>query len=69
MKSKKEEKRHDEKLWCPYCEDELANSQMPFCQPCKVETFNCPSCGKPVVRTKRTCPSCGAKMKPAAPVK
>jgi predicted amidophosphoribosyltransferase len=67
MKSKKEERRHEEKLWCPYCEDELAGQQMPYCQPCKVETFNCPSCGKPTSRTKRVCPNCGAKMKPGVP--
>src|SRR5512143_2642516 len=47
MKTKKEARREEEKLWCPYCEDDLASSQMPYCQPCKVETFNCPSCGKP----------------------
>jgi predicted amidophosphoribosyltransferase len=66
MKTKKEARREEEKLWCPYCEDELAESQMPYCQPCKVETFNCPSCGKPAPRTKRICPSCGARMKPVS---
>jgi hypothetical protein len=34
MKTKREEKKQDQ--WCPYCEDEIANSQLPFCQPCKV---------------------------------
>ena len=50
--------------WCPYCEDELANSQLPFCQPCKLETFNCPTCGKPTPRNNKICPNCGAPMKP-----
>jgi hypothetical protein len=55
-----------EAAWCPYCEDELVNSQLPYCQPCKVETFNCPSCGKPAPRLKKVCPECGSSMKPAA---
>jgi hypothetical protein len=62
MKTKQEEKK--EERWCPYCEDELANSQLPYCQPCRVETFNCPDCGKPVPRLKKICPNCGASMKP-----
>jgi hypothetical protein len=64
MKTKREEKK--EQQWCPYCEDEIANSQLPFCQPCKVTQFNCPECGKTAPRTKKICPSCGAKMKPDA---
>jgi len=63
-KRKRVEKKSE--LWCPYCEDEIVNSQLPYCQPCKVETFNCPNCGRPVPRTKRTCPECGADMKPKA---
>jgi RNA polymerase subunit RPABC4/transcription elongation factor Spt4 len=50
--------------WCPYCEDELAKSQLPYCQPCKVEMFNCPECGRPTPRKNRVCPACGAEMKP-----
>jgi predicted amidophosphoribosyltransferase len=61
-KRKLEEKK--DQLWCPYCEDEIVNSQSPVCQPCKVETFNCPHCGKPVPRLKKICPSCGSTMKP-----
>jgi hypothetical protein len=62
MKRKRDEKA--EQRWCPYCEDEIANSQLPFCQPCKVETFNCPKCNTPVPRLKKICPKCGASMKP-----
>jgi hypothetical protein len=72
MKTSKEEKTVDKKLekkdepWCPYCEDDVATARLPFCQPCQVKTFKCPSCGKPAARTKRICPECGAKMKPGA---
>jgi hypothetical protein len=62
MKTKRPEKQ--EQVWCPYCEDEIANSQLPYCQPCKVETFNCPNCSTPVPRLKKICPKCGSSMKP-----
>ncbi len=63
---KKEERKIEEKeeRWCPYCEDEISKAKLPFCQPCQVTTFKCPSCGKPAPRNKRICPACGAKMKP-----
>jgi RNA polymerase subunit RPABC4/transcription elongation factor Spt4 len=64
MKTKRVEKK--EQQWCPYCEDELANSQFPYCQPCKVESFICLTCGKPVPRQNKICPKCGSPMKPAA---
>ena len=72
MKAAKENKKDTgktekkEERWCPYCEDDLARAELPYCQPCQVTTFNCPSCGKPAPRTKRVCPACGAKMKPGA---
>jgi predicted RNA-binding Zn-ribbon protein involved in translation (DUF1610 family) len=50
-------------LWCPYCDEEIMNSDLPFCQACKVVLFYCPNCSQPVERTKRTCPSCGANIK------
>jgi len=62
MKVKREEKEQD--VWCPYCDDELVNSQLPYCQPCKLTVFHCPGCGKVVPRRKKICPECGAKMKP-----
>lgn len=62
MKTKRVEEKNQS--WCPYCEDEIAGSQLPFCQPCKLETFNCPNCGTAVPRMKKICPSCGSSMKP-----
>jgi hypothetical protein len=64
IKRKREEKK--EQRWCPYCDDAIVNSQLPICQPCRVETFNCPDCGTQVPRTKKVCPKCGSSLKPKA---
>ena len=61
---RKPEKKNE--LWCPYCEDEIVNSDLPYCQACKVVLFYCPECGKPVDRKERTCPECGVDMKERA---
>lgn len=53
-----------EQAWCPYCDEEVADSQLPYCQPCKVTTFHCPECGHKAPREEKICPSCGAIMKP-----
>ena len=65
-KIKKDQNKPEQKdqAWCPYCEDETAGSQA-ICQPCKVTLFICSNCGKSVPRTKKTCPNCGAPMKPS----
>ena len=47
---------------CPYCQDTGSPETPIFCQPCSIETFTCPLCGKPVPRRRKTCPSCGAKI-------
>ena len=50
-------------MWCPYCDEAIMNSQLPYCQACKVTLFYCPECRKPVPREMRSCPNCGAKIK------
>jgi hypothetical protein len=52
-----------ERRFCPYCDEELTESALPYCQPCKVEVFYCPVCRKPMPREKRVCPHCGADIK------
>lgn len=49
--------------YCPYCEGELQKSAMPYCQPCKVTTFNCPKCHRSIPRDERKCPYCGTSIK------
>ena len=59
-KEHKYEKAH---LYCPYCDDEIAEAQFPYCQACQVEVFFCPECRQPVPREDKKCPNCGAKIK------
>jgi predicted RNA-binding Zn-ribbon protein involved in translation (DUF1610 family) len=64
MKAKRQEKAG--KMWCPYCDEEIMNSQLPYCQACKLEVFRCPSCGKVISRDNKTCPGCGSDIKAKA---
>ncbi|MBU2608554.1 MAG: zinc ribbon domain-containing protein [Chloroflexi bacterium] len=58
MTEPKKELRH-----CPYCDDEMVESDLPYCQLCGVSVFYCPGCHKPVPRDNRVCPHCGAEIK------
>ena len=60
MKEQKEKKEH---LFCPYCEEEIAEALLPYCRACGVTMFYCPKCRKPLSRDNRVCPHCGAKIK------
>jgi predicted amidophosphoribosyltransferase len=52
-----------EQLFCPYCEQEIMEADLPYCQACRVTVFYCPRCRKPVPREKKSCPHCGAEIK------
>ncbi len=56
-------KSKQEHLKCPYCDEDIAALQYPYCNVCKVELSLCPSCGKPVGKTVENCPACGAEVK------
>ena len=60
MSKKKEEKEH---AYCPYCEAEIIEADLPYCQACQITLFYCPECGKPSPRGKKVCPHCGAAIK------
>jgi hypothetical protein len=60
---KENEIKQEQNCGCPYCEGSDANETPIFCQPCAVKTLACPSCGKPVPKTRKTCPNCGASMR------
>jgi hypothetical protein len=57
------EKATKQKLYCPYCDEEIMAADLPYCQVCKIEVFYCPECGKPLPREKRVCPHCGVEVK------
>lgn len=48
---------------CPYCDVELVAMKLPVCQACQVSIVYCADCGKPLPKNRKTCPSCGAKVK------
>ncbi len=60
MTEQKEEKK---RIFCPYCDEEIRNSNLPYCRACGLTTFSCPSCRKPVARENQVCPHCGAEIK------
>jgi len=60
MTGQKEEKKG---LFCPYCEEEMVVSDLPYCQSCKVTVFYCPKCRQPLPRDNKVCPHCGAEIR------
>lgn len=48
---------------CPFCNAELVAKKLPFCQACQVTILYCADCGKPLPKNRKTCPSCGGKVK------
>jgi predicted amidophosphoribosyltransferase len=63
MKKSVSKTEKNSQLWCPYCDEEIMNSNLPYCQACKVALFYCPGCKQPVPRRMATCPNCGARIK------
>ena len=59
MTAPKEKGKH---LFCPYCEEELAEAALTCCQACKVAMFYCTKCRKPVAMENKVCPYCGADI-------
>ena len=60
MVERKEERKG---FFCPYCDIELVESNLPLCQVCGVNIFYCPDCRQPLPRANKVCPHCGAKIK------
>ena len=62
MKESKESKPEARRCFCPYCEEEIANSKFPYCQPCGVNLHYCGRCQIAVVREAKVCPQCGGEL-------
>ena len=57
-KGKIEKKR----LHCPFCDEEIAELQYPYCEACRVEISTCQKCGEPVSGKTENCPKCGTHL-------
>jgi len=55
-----------EHIYCPYCDTEIAEANLPLCQACGVTIFYCPVCRQPLPRDKKVCPNCGADIRQEA---
>ena len=56
-------KERKDRLFCPYCDEEIKAANFPYCQVCQVTIFYGPQCRQPVPRGKRNCPHCGTEIK------
>jgi hypothetical protein len=52
---------------CPYCDEEVQQAKLPWCQACGVKLTYCAKCGQPVAGDRSTCPHCGAKFSAKQP--
>ncbi len=58
-----EERAEKKQLFCPYCDEEIAQVSWPYCGACEVTVFYCPKCREPVPRDNKICSHCGAEIK------
>ena len=62
MKRREEPEEKQKRCFCPYCEEEIITSALPYCQPCGITLRYCPNCQIAVVREAGVCPQCGGKL-------
>jgi RNA polymerase subunit RPABC4/transcription elongation factor Spt4 len=62
MNEKKEKKAVEKRCFCPYCDEEIIFSVLPYCQPCGVTLRYCSTCQIAVPRDAEVCPECGGKL-------
>ncbi len=60
MTTQKEKK---EQPFCPFCDEEMVETSLSYCQACQVTMFYCPECRKSLSRDNKVCPHCGAEIK------
>lgn len=59
MKEQKEKRG----CFCPCCDTEIMEADLPSCGSCGITIFYCPECRKPLSRDNKVCPHCGAKIR------
>ena len=47
---------------CPFCDEEIQDAKLPWCQACGVTITYCSKCGQPLGKDKTVCPHCGARF-------
>ena len=47
---------------CPYCDEEMQQAKLPWCQACGIKLSLCPQCGQPISGELSSCPRCGKKI-------
>ncbi len=62
MKRCEETKEQVKRCFCPYCDEEIAISAAPYCQPCIVTLHYCAVCQIAVPREVTVCPQCGGEL-------
>ena len=47
---------------CPFCEEEMEVTALPFCQACGVKVTYCVKCETALPKNAKVCPKCGGKI-------
>lgn len=47
---------------CPYCEEELFATALPYCRHCSVTLRYCVTCQIAVAQNAEVCPQCGGQL-------
>ena len=61
-----EREQMKEPCCCPYCDTEMAQAALPYCQACEVEVLYCPTCREAIPQDKQVCPHCGYDVRSGA---
>jgi DNA-directed RNA polymerase subunit RPC12/RpoP len=62
MARKESEPAKKMEFHCPYCDEEVQQAKLPWCQACGVKLLYCEKCGQPIAKGEAVCPHCGAKF-------
>ncbi|MDM7999650.1 MAG: zinc ribbon domain-containing protein [Dehalococcoidia bacterium] len=50
------------KCACPFCDEVMEASLLPFCQACGIAIQYCVECETPAPKNAKVCPNCGGKL-------
>ncbi|MFC1988792.1 Fe-S cluster assembly scaffold protein NifU [Chloroflexota bacterium] len=58
-----EPKPEEQHCYCPYCEEEMEEAMLPYCEACKANLTYCLECNNPLSADDKACQHCGAENK------